>query len=173
VNELSTWLNGLSDAEAKRVFHACCAAERWVRVMLTERPFVSSESVLACARDHWREMGQADILEAFQAHPQIGGDLDQLRAKYHTSSNAVNWSAQEQARVGNASDDVLLRLRDGNAAYLRRFGYIFIVCATGKTAQEMLQLLEDRLPNPPEREIEIAALEQEKILLLRLQKSKP
>lgn len=170
MSQLNTLLNTSTDQEAARLLHTCCAADRWVQAVLLRRPFTSNESVLACAREAWSKMERADVLAAFKGHPQIGGDLTALREKYVDSSHAVTWSASEQASVANASNDVLIRLRDGNAAYLQRFGHIFIVCATGKTAEEMLALLDARLPNPPEVEFEIAAHEQEKITLLRLQK---
>lgn len=170
MTDLHTLLNMSSNEEATRLLHTCCAADRWVRAVLLRRPFTTSEGVLACAHEIWRKMERADVLEAFKGHPQIGGDLAALKEKYSAASNAVSWSAQEQASVASASDEVLVRLRDANATYLQRFGHIFIVCASGKSPEEMLALLEVRLNNLPEVEFEIAAYEQEKILLLRLQK---
>lgn len=167
---LHTWLNAVSEVEATQALFTCCAAERWVSSMLVLRPFASSDQVLEHAREVWRSLGEEDVLEAFKGHPQIGGDLDALKNEYGTSSAARRWSAQEQTEVNSADNAVLVRLRDANAAYLERFGYIFIVCASGKTALQMLQLMETRLHNPPELELTVAAREQEQILLLRLQK---
>jgi OHCU decarboxylase len=105
-------------------------------------------------------------LAAFAAHPRIG-DVDSLRTKFaHTKT----WASGEQAGVDAASEDTLIRLADGNDAYFDRFGYIFIVCATGKSADQMLALLEARLPNDAVTELPIAAAEQRKITQLRLQK---
>lgn len=170
MTRLHTWLNGLPEAQASEALRTCCAAERWVASMLSHRPFACSERVLDTARDVWRSMDKEDILEAFRGHPQIGGDLEVLKKKYGTSSTAHEWSKHEQADVQNADTAVLLGLRDGNAAYFKRFGYIFIVCASGKTALQILELLKTRLHNTPEVELPIAAREQEKILLLRLRK---
>jgi 2-oxo-4-hydroxy-4-carboxy-5-ureidoimidazoline decarboxylase len=170
MSELHTVLNALSDVEASRALHTCCAADRWVKGMVGRLPFGAEAGVLIAASELWHLMERTDILEAFKGHPQIGGDLAVLREKYAASSDAATLSMQEQASVAAASDEELLRLRDGNAAYLRRFGFIFIVCASGKTAAQILELLELRLLNAPEHELEIAASEQEKILLLRLRK---
>ena len=93
--------------------------------------------------------------------------MAKLREKFATTAD---WSGNEQASVKQASEEVLQRLADGNEAYYEKFGYIFIVCATGKSAGEMLALLEERLPNDPADEIKIAAGEQEKILEIRLNK---
>jgi 2-oxo-4-hydroxy-4-carboxy-5-ureidoimidazoline decarboxylase len=170
VIELHAVLNDLSEAGAKQLLHTCCASERWVAAMVAARPFQSTDSVYSIASEQWRCMERPDLLQAFEGHPQIGGDLALLRAKYKFSPSAVAWSLQEQSDVALAAEDVLRRLRDGNAAYLQRFGHIFIVFATGKSAGEMLALLEERLPNAPEVELQIAAAEQEKILLSRLRK---
>ena len=112
-------------------------------------------------------MGEADIVEAFGHHPEIGASLDALRDKF---ASTAQWASSEQASVAAATEQTLLALRDGNVAYRERFGFIFIVCATGKSAAEMLSLLEARLGNARDRELSIAAAEQGKITALRLAK---
>jgi 2-oxo-4-hydroxy-4-carboxy-5-ureidoimidazoline decarboxylase len=109
-------------------------------------------------------------VEAFAHHPQIGASLDTLRAKFQQTAA---WSSSEQAQVGHADEDTLLALRDENAAYLARFGFIFIVCATGKSARELLDLLRVRMGNEVEHEVLVAAAEQAKITKLRLEKIAP
>lgn len=160
-------LNELENAEAVTLLKTCCGSTRWAREMAGRRPFDSPRDVLATADDVWETMGRDDILEAFSHHPQIGADIDELRRKF---ADTAAWSASEQSSVGGASDEVLERLRDLNQSYLDRFGYIFIVCATGKSAPEMLELLEQRIDNHPEDELDIAAAEQAKITKLRLEK---
>ncbi len=112
---------------------------------------------------------RADWLEAFGAHPKIG-DLDALRAKFAATAA---WTAHEQAGAHGAPDDLLRELAEENCRYEARFGYIFIVCATGKTAGEMLTVLKARLTNYPAEEIKIAAGEQAKITRIRLEKIAP
>ena len=160
-------LNALSEHEAAQALARCCGAQRWVHRMLTGRPFADDDSVLAAADHAWSTMERADILEAFSHHPRIGADLASLRAKY---ASTAGWSLDEQRAALTASESTLLRLAEGNRAYEARFGHIFIVCATGKSADEMLSLLEARLGNPPEQELAIAAAEQHKITRLRLAK---
>lgn len=160
-------LNDLEGGAAAKLFKTCCGSTRWAREMAARRPFDSAQDLLSTADDVWETMGRDDILEAFSHHPQIGADIDELRKKF---ADTAAWSASEQSSVGGASDEVLERLRDLNQDYLDRFGYIFIVCATGKSAPEMLELLEQRIDNHPEDELDIAAAEQAKITKLRLEK---
>lgn len=134
--------------------------------MLLLRPFSSAESLLQAAEQVWNKLGPEDFKEAFTHHPKIG-DLNSLREKFSTSAN---WAAGEQSSVATASEAVLEELAAGNDRYERKFGFIFIVCASGKTADEMLALLKARLPNDPDTEIKIAAAEQSKITKLRLEK---
>ena len=152
-------LNGLAADEARAALRRCCASTRWLEAMMGRRPFPSTPALRADADDVWRSLGRADFLEAFAAHPRIGA---------HATSDA--WARQEQSGVGPAAAELRAALADANDRYERRFGYIFIVFATGKSADEMLRLLEARLPNDPERELAIAAGEQAKITQLRLGK---
>ncbi|MET0340745.1 MAG: 2-oxo-4-hydroxy-4-carboxy-5-ureidoimidazoline decarboxylase [Polyangiales bacterium] len=165
-----TFLNEASEPAAVALLARCCGATRWVHGMVLRRPFASTDALLDAADDVWRALGTNDQLEAFTHHPRIGDDLAALRA---TFASTADLSGAEQSGVEGASDAVLEALRDANEAYFARFGYIFIVCATGKTAPEMLALLRARLGNPPAEEISIAAAEQAKITRLRLQKMAP
>ncbi len=135
--------------------------------MLQSRPFADDNAVFATADRIWATMERADILEAFSHHPKIGSDMQSLRARFPQTHQ---WSGQEQSAVQQANESTLQALAEGNRRYEQRFGYIFIVCATGKTAEEMLAFLQTRLPNPPEIELPIAAAEQAKITAIRLRK---
>lgn len=160
-------LNALPVAEAQALLQRCCGAERWVDAMLGGRPFKSASDLLGRAERAWRTLQTRDYLEAFAHHPEIGADLDELRRKF---ASTAALSQSEQAGVADADELTLTALRAQNQAYRARFGYVFIVCASGKSAREMLQLLEARLHNPPELEIGVAAAEQAKITRLRLEK---
>jgi 2-oxo-4-hydroxy-4-carboxy-5-ureidoimidazoline decarboxylase len=152
--------------EARDLLRGCCGASAWVEGMVARRPFGSRETLLAAARDEWFSLEQSDWLEAFGHHPKIG-DREALRQRF---ARTAHLSEHEQSGVDGASDDILAALAEGNRDYERRFGYIFIVCASGKSAGEMLELLHGRLPNPPGVEIRLAAEEQAKITELRLKK---
>jgi 2-oxo-4-hydroxy-4-carboxy-5-ureidoimidazoline decarboxylase len=153
-----------SPAEARRLLTASCGAARWVDGMVRRRPFGSHQAILAAARDAWWSLESSDWREAFAHHPKIG-DKEALRARFATTRAR---SESEQAGVSSASEATLAALAHGNRDYEERFGYIFIVCATGKSAQEMLALLQARITNDPATEIRIAAEEQSKITALRL-----
>lgn len=156
-----------SDPQAARASLArCCGSTRWVDYMLRRRPFTSSEELFQAAEDAARGLGRTDWLEAFSHHPKIG-DIDSLRSRF---ASTRTWSAGEQSGVDGASDGILQSLAEQNAAYEKRYGYIFIVCATGKSASEMLEILRSRIGNEPDRELEIAAGEQRKITKIRLEK---
>lgn len=146
--------------------HSCCGSSAWVQRML---PFIPADDIvelLEDAEEQWWKCTPGDWKEAFSHHPKIG-DRASLEKKF---GNAAQWSANEQSNVAGASKEILEALAKGNQEYETKFGYIFIVCATGKSAAEMLVLLQSRLPNDPEQEIEIAADEQNKITKLRLEK---
>ena len=160
-------LNAMSETHARQLLTRCCGASRWVEGMLRARPFASPGALSSCAEEVWSGLEGPDFLEAFSHHPEVGADLDELRRKFAATAEL---SRQEQAGAGSASEATLLALRAGNQAYRERFGYLFIVCATGKNASEMLKLLEARLNNAPELELSIAAAEQAKITQLRLEK---
>jgi 2-oxo-4-hydroxy-4-carboxy-5-ureidoimidazoline decarboxylase len=135
--------------------------------MLQHRPYASTPALFELADRVWSELDAEDYLEAFSHHPQIGAGLAELERKF---ANTASLSASEQAGASRAEQSTLEALRDENRAYLDRFGFIFIVCATGKSAAQMLELLRARLANDPPTELRIAASEQAKITKLRLQK---
>jgi len=155
------------DAEKKRAaLTKCCGSSAWVNQMLTEFPVEDLVELLEAAEAQWYQCNEADWLEAFTHHPKIG-DIDALREKF---ANTADWAAGEQSAAADAPDEILQELSKGNKLYEDKFGYIFIVCASGKSAKEMLQLLEERLSNNPAEEIKIAMEEQNKITKLRLEK---
>jgi 2-oxo-4-hydroxy-4-carboxy-5-ureidoimidazoline decarboxylase len=163
---MDTWqsIDRASPEEARRLLARACGSSRWVERMLGRRPFGSREALLSAARAEWDTLDERDWREAFTHHPKIG-DREALRERF-PSTHAL--SAREQAGVDRALDAVLDALADGNRRYEERFGYIFIVCASGLSAGEMLAMLNARLENDPRHEIRIAAGEQAKITALRL-----
>ena len=158
--------NHLSENEKREALHKCCASFTWVNLILTVFPVQDLEDLIQQAEEKWQQCTEKDWLEAFANHPKIG-DVKVLKEKF---TSTATWASNEQAGVNIASDFVLNDLTKGNEDYEHKFGFIFIVCATGKSADEMLQLLKTRLPNSPQQEIKIAAAEQNKITLLRLKK---
>lgn len=144
----------------------CCASKNWIAKMVDGGSFASELDVMLRAERIWRELSEPDYLEAFAAHPQIG-DVETLRAKY---SNTRQIAADEQSNVDQADEGTLHRLAKANQLYLEKFGFIFIIFATGKTTAEMLAALETRLKNNREQELANAAIEQLKITQLRLRK---
>ena len=159
-------LNSLPDGEAAIALRRCCAAEAWVLALVNARPFTSIEQLLKKAEDVWWNLHEGDFMEAFSAHPKIG-DVSSLRAKY-ADTHAL--AANEQQGAHQADDSVLEALATGNKAYEEKFGFIFIVCATGKSAEEMLTLLQQRLPNSHVQEVRNAAENQALITAIRLNK---
>ena len=159
-------LNSLDIDSARDFFRQCCTSNHWLESMVNNRPYFSQDELLSTADKSWLTCGEKDFLQAFEGHPKIG-DVNSLKAKY---ANTRDMAGHEQSGASTASDETLKALADGNTAYETRFGYIFIVCATGKSADEMLSLLNDRLDNQPENELKIAAAEQHKITRLRLNK---
>ena len=147
----------------------CCGCARWADAVLAGRPFRDKAALLAASDAAWAATGEAEWREAFSHHPRIGGK-DALRAKFAATRA---WAKGEQSGAAAASEAVLDALAAGNAAYEKRFGHIFIVCATGKSAAEMLDLLKSRLPNDPAAELRLAAGEQNKITKIRLEKLIP
>ena len=164
-----------ADGDARVILARACGASRWVDRMMARRPFGNGARLLRAARIEWFGLTEADWLEAFSQHPKIGDSAlappkltsegGSLAARFPDSHDL---SANEQAGVGAAHADVLSALAEANETYLERFGFIFIVCATGKTAGEMLALLRARLPNNRATELRNAAEEQAKITALRL-----
>ena len=160
-------IDALSTEEARETLVRCCGANAWVNGMLARRPFGDDAGLFRAAEEIWAAMDTAAILEALDHHPRIGADLEQLRKRF---ASTAAWAAGEQAGASAATEETLRALRDGNVRYEARFGHIFVVCATGKSAEEMVALLEKRLPNDHATELRIAAAEQAKITRLRLEK---
>lgn len=151
---------------ASQLLSDCCGSARWVTGMVTRRPFGSVERVLSTADDVWNSLGPDDWREAFSHHPRIG----EQRSPARQSERGAAWAAGEQSGVGIAADDTLKSLATVNREYERRFGYIYIVCASGLSADEMLAGAERRLRNEAGTELAVAAEEQRKITRLRLEK---
>ncbi len=159
-------LNAWSISDAHSALLRCCGSREWVRKMIARRPFADEAALYSTATEVWRGLESGDWHEAFAAHPRIGS-LDVLRSRF---ASIVRWTFEEQAGIGGAGEEVLRELAAGNRRYEAKFGRIFIVFATGKSAKEMLDLLYERLHNDPDKELAIAAAEQEKITRLRLEK---
>ena len=157
-------LNGLSSTEAEAEFLKCCGSHVWATVMADGRPFATAEALFAKADDVSASLADLDWLEAFRAHPKIG------ERKAAQSQQEQRWSSQEQSAMQSASTDTVARLARGNQEYEAKFGFIFIVCASGKSSDEMLAMLNNRLRNDPQTELSVAAQEQKKITRLRLEK---
>jgi 2-oxo-4-hydroxy-4-carboxy-5-ureidoimidazoline decarboxylase len=159
-------LDTASPDDAAADLRRCCGSSRWVQAMVDARPFGTEAALRAAAATSFERLRREDWLEAFAHHPRIG-DRAALEARF---ASTRSWSAAEQGAVSAAGRDVLDRLAAVNRAYEERFGYVFIVCATGKSPQEMLVLAEARLGNDPAAELPIAAAEQRRITDLRLTK---
>ncbi|HEX2268665.1 MAG TPA: 2-oxo-4-hydroxy-4-carboxy-5-ureidoimidazoline decarboxylase [Pyrinomonadaceae bacterium] len=159
-------LNELPPEEASHEFLKCCGSKRWAETMTARRPFESLEELTRAAGDVWWSLNHDDWLEAFRSHPKIG----EKKAAEHVSTQSQQWSGQEQSGMRDAGEDTIDSLAQLNREYEEKFGFIFIVCATGKSAGEMLALLRQRIHNNPTTELPIAAAEQAKITELRLKK---
>ena len=159
-------INAWTDDEARESFQRCCGSRRWSEAMARARPFESEAALIETAERIWWGLSKADWLEAFAAHPRIG-DVDAIRGQVRRDRRLGE--PRTGGRLG-ASEEVLQNLARGNRQYEERFGYIFIVCASGKTAEEMLELLMQRLGNDADAEIKLAAGEQMKITRIRLER---
>ena len=155
--------NALDDDAAAEALLRCCGSSRWARGMAAARPFAGVEALETRADAIWWTLEPDDWREAFAAHPKIG-------AANPGAAGPRDWAAPDQSGIAVAAHDTLRRLAAANRDYEARFGYIFIVCATGKTAAEMLGLLEVRVRHDAGEELRIAAEEQRKITRLRLSK---
>jgi 2-oxo-4-hydroxy-4-carboxy-5-ureidoimidazoline decarboxylase len=162
----TAFLDRASGDDATALLRRCCGSTHWVREMVDARPFGDSDTLRAQAERVADHLTRDDWLEAFSQHPRIG-DREVLRARY---ASAGGWEGGEQSGVVDAGDDVLDALADANREYERRFGFIFLVCATGKSAADMLALLRERIENDPADEWRVAAAEQRKITQLRIDK---
>ena len=166
MNEALERINKASTSDADSMFLDCCGSAVWASMMTMMRPFTSEDEVVNIAAAVWNDqeiLQTDDWLEAFAAHPKIG---ETKAAK----TQFAQWSAGEQAGLSSADDVVKQELAEANKAYYEKFGFIFIVCATGKSAADMLDICRERLANDRETEIVNAAREQEKITEIRLRK---
>lgn len=155
----------LDPEKKKALLLQCCGSSAWVEKMIHMPPAEDLIDLFEDAEEKWYECKEEDWKEAFGHHPKIG-DIELLKKKFHFDQFAED----EQKSVSQASERTLQLLSKGNEEYEKKFGYIFIVSATGKSADEMLEILNSRLENTPEEEIKIAMDEQIKITKLRLEK---
>lgn len=158
--------NSMTGEEAVACLKRLCGAAAWCHGMSIARPVESLDAIHRTADRMFDDLGESDWREAFAAHPKLG-DLTSLRMKY---AGNREWSGGEQAGVGQAAEETLRALARLNAEYEAKFGYIFILCATGKSAAQMLEALRARLPHAPEQELPIAVAELRKITHLRIDK---
>ncbi len=161
---LAEW-NGASNEEAKAAMLECCGAQRWAKEMVALRPLRDIAALSEAADVTWARMDEADWLEAFACHPRIG----ELTPE-ETMTRSAAWSIQEQAPVASAQMRTLGALVVGNSRYEEKFGFRYVVCATGKSADELLAILERRLANTREQELREAAEQQRQIMQIRLGK---
>jgi OHCU decarboxylase len=159
-------LNRLTGEEAARVLLDCCGSARWAREVAALRPFGDASQLLAEGERVWFGLDREDWLEAFRSHPRIG----ERKAEVRVSVDARRWSEGEQSRARDASAETRAALAAANREYEEKFGFIFIVCATGKAAAEMLDICRRRLKNEREAELRVAASEQWRITELRVRK---
>lgn len=159
-------LNSLPAEEATAELLKCCGSTRWAGRVAAGRPYADAGELFEAGERGWWDLGREDWLEAFRSHPKIGG----RKSEAGVSEQSQRWSEGEQAGARDAARATLDALTEANRVYEEKFGFIFIVCATGKTADEMLALLRARLGNEHEEELRIAAREQSKITRLRLEK---
>jgi len=161
---LAHW-NKLTTAEAAEEILPCCGSRRWAHALARSRPFPDVAALLAAADDVWRGLDPSDWNEAFSSHPRIG----EKKALDSATARSAQWSSEEQSGVAK-SECIQDHLKDANRRYEERFGKIYIVCATGKSAEEMLAILNKRLDNDEAAELYEAAEQQRQITQLRLRK---
>jgi len=166
MNEILAHWNQLPFTDAVGEVIPCCGSKSWAQLLAGRRPITSESSLLAASDDIWRSLDPSDWLEAFHAHPRIG----ESSSKAPVGPQSQSWSRQEQGQVTTANETRKTELAGANRAYEQRFGYIFIVCATGKSASEILAILRRRMQNDGNTELREAADEQRQITQLRLKK---
>lgn len=159
-------INNASGLELRNFLRQCCGCETWIQRMVIGRPYESLDALLKAAEVNWERLDESDYLQAFEGHPVIG-NIQSLPAKY---ADTKFLATGEQSMVTAAHHETLEKLAEANAEYRDRFGFVFIVCAMGKSAEEILTLLQARLRNTKEEELRHAAREQCKITRHRLEK---
>ena len=160
------YVNTLPEPDAVAEFSKCCGSQRWARRMVLNRPYLSLDDLSVKAADIWWDLERNDWLEAFRSHPKIGEN----KAVAEVPAQSESWSTKEQAGIQSANTETLDELARLNHEYEEKFGFIYIVCATGKSSEEMLSILKARIDNEAEDELVMAAREQAKITELRLRK---
>jgi 2-oxo-4-hydroxy-4-carboxy-5-ureidoimidazoline decarboxylase len=164
MNEVLAQWNDMGSEEAAEEILACCGSKSWARGMASQRPILDETGLLAACDKVWRNLAESDWIEAFNSHPRIG----ESHAQVSRPLKSAAWSGEEQRKVGNATEDVKLALAEGNRAYEERFHRIFIACAAGKSAAEILEILLRRMRNDETTELLEAGEQQRKIAHLRL-----
>jgi 2-oxo-4-hydroxy-4-carboxy-5-ureidoimidazoline decarboxylase len=166
VNTVLEHWNRLSVEQATWAILPCCGSQAWARAMAARRPLLDEAALLAASDETWHNLTESDWMEAFQSHPRIGDS----HARQGAGSQAAAWSAHEQEGIADAEAAVTIALEEGNRRYERQFDRIFIVCASGKSATEILGILRRRLQNDAETELHEAASQQRQITQIRLRK---
>jgi 2-oxo-4-hydroxy-4-carboxy-5-ureidoimidazoline decarboxylase len=162
---LARW-NSMDAQEAEAEILPCCGSRAWARDMVSRRVLRDERAVLAASDEAWQNLEKSDWIEAFRSHPRIG----EQSAQQSPDARSAAWSAQEQRDAATADARVRAALQEGNREYERRFGRIFIVCASGKTGSEILQILQQRLQNDDETELRASAEQQRQIIQIRLRR---
>ena len=166
MSEVLVRWNGLSHRDAADEILPCCGSRAWAESMAAQRPVSDEVSLLAASDEAWRQLSQSDWLEAFRSHPRIG---ESCAAPFATAKSSA-WSAREQQDVAAANGAVKAALAAANREYEQRFGRIFLVCAAGKSAEEILEILRLRLHNSDHAELQEAAEQQRQITQIRLKR---
>ena len=165
MNLILDTFNGADNDTALASLMSCCASHRWALSVATLRPFKDEETLFTIADFIWNKMQEPDWMEAFRAHPRIGE-----RKPAQASAQSKEWSSQEQAAIHSSHAEILAELASENLRYEKQFGFMYIVCATGKSAEEMLAILQTRLANDRHTELREAAEQQRQITQIRLRK---
>jgi 2-oxo-4-hydroxy-4-carboxy-5-ureidoimidazoline decarboxylase len=166
---LARWNAGPQDAAAREIL-PCCGSKAWAQKMAARRPFEDWDALIATSDEMWRNLNESDWMEAFNSHPRIGESRAADSSAPRSSPRSSTWAMQEQKTVADAADAVKIALAEGNREYENKFGRIFIVCATGRSAAELLEILRVRLQNDAGAELREAAEQQRQIIQLRLRK---
>ena len=166
MNERLERINQADRLEVESIFRDCCGSSKWASLMTASRPFASERELMDKAAAIWSDIDDSDRLEAFAAHPKIG----ETKAAPLQQARSAAWSSGEQAGMKSADELLRQELADANREYYEKFGFIFIVCATGKSGEEMLEICRSRLSHDRKTEIDIAAVEQQKITEIRIRK---
>jgi 2-oxo-4-hydroxy-4-carboxy-5-ureidoimidazoline decarboxylase len=164
-NVLGRWNDATLEAAATQIL-PCCGSQAWASTMAARRPIKNEAALISASDETWRNLTESDWMEAFNSHPRIGESSEPGRS----AERSGIWAMQEQEKVADAGDAVKIALKEGNHQYEQKFGRVFIVCATGKSALEILEILRRRLQNDVATELHEADEEQRRITQIRLRK---